>query len=139
MSTEQNKAIMEKYMQAINDHTVPDIMDEIIADDFMDRSAPPGMPNGREGFVAAHTILETAFPDVSFTTETAVAQDDKVLIVATGKGTHTGDFFGIPATNKVVTWWGVRMMRIADGKIKESWAVFDQVAILQQLGVIPSF
>jgi predicted ester cyclase len=53
-------------------------------------------------------------------------------------GTHTGDFFGIPATGKRVEFTGMYMVRIAGGQIVEHWGEEDGVSLLQQLGVIPS-
>jgi steroid delta-isomerase-like uncharacterized protein len=137
MSKEQNTAILNRYFDAINNHTVMNILD-LFADDFMDRSAPPGMPNGKEGLLMAHQILEAGFPDVRFTIDKVVVDGDKIGVVATGSGTNTGAFFGIPATGKKVSWWGVRILRIQNGKIVESWALFDQFGILQQMGIIPS-
>ncbi|MCK6581341.1 MAG: ester cyclase [Anaerolineae bacterium] len=133
---EQNKAILNRYMTAVNNHTVMDVLD-LFADNFTDSSAPPGMPSGKEGFLAAHQVLETAFPDVRFTIDKVIAEGDKIGVVATGSGTNAGPFFGIPATGKTVTWWGVRLLRIENGKIAEAWGVFDQMGILQQMGVIP--
>lgn len=137
MSLEQNKAILNRYFDAINNHTVMDVID-LFADDFVDSSAPPGIPNGKEGFLMAHQILESGFPDVRFTIDKVVADGDKIGVVATGSGTNTGPFFGIPATGKTVTWWGVRILRIQNGKIAEAWGLFDQMGILQQMGIIPS-
>ncbi len=137
MSLEQNKAILNRYMEAVNNHTVTDVID-LFADDFTDSSAPLGMPNGKEGFLMAHQILEAAFPDVRFTVDKVVADGDKIGVVATGSGTNTGSFFGIPATGKTVKWWGVRILRIQNGKIVEAWGLFDQMGILQQMGIIPS-
>jgi steroid delta-isomerase-like uncharacterized protein len=137
MSLEQNKAILNRYMDAVNNHTVMDVID-LFADDFTDSSAPPGMPNGKEGFLMAHQILETGFPDVSFTVDKVVADGDKIGVVATGSGTNTGPFFGMPVTGKKVTWWGVRILRVQDGKIAEAWGLFDLMGILQQMGIIPS-
>ncbi|RPJ38461.1 MAG: ester cyclase [Planctomycetaceae bacterium] len=137
MSAEENKAILNKYMDAVNRHDAMSAI-SLFSDDFMDRSAPPGMPNGKEGFLMAHQILETALPDVHFSTDKIVVDGDKIGWVATGTGTNTGPFFGIPATGKPVKWWGVRILRIQNGKIVEAWALFDMFGILQQMGIIPS-
>jgi predicted ester cyclase len=56
----------------------------------------------------------------------------------TMEGTHTGEWFGTPATGKHAKWSGVVITRFADGKIAEDWYNFDQISLLQQLGIIPT-
>ncbi|MGH3165864.1 MAG: ester cyclase, partial [Trebonia sp.] len=62
---------------------------------------------------------------------------DLVVHHWTMAGTHDGDFQGIPPTGKTLTWTGITIVRIADGKIVERWANVDVLAILRQLGVVP--
>lgn len=54
------------------------------------------------------------------------------------RGTHTGEFFGIPPTGKSVTFSGMHLMRIADGKIAEHWGNNDDLGLMRQLGVVPA-
>ena len=63
---------------------------------------------------------------------------DKVVSRVTYRGTHTGDLMGIPATGKPVTVSAIIIDKFSDGKIVESWRLFDQMAMMQQLGVIPA-
>jgi steroid delta-isomerase-like uncharacterized protein len=78
-----------------------------------------------------------AFPDVHFTLDDMVVEGDKVVKRYTMTGTHKGEFMGIPATNKKITLWGIEIDRIAGGKIVESWARYDTLGMMQQLGAIP--
>jgi predicted ester cyclase len=81
--------------------------------------------------------LDTAFPDLHFTIEDQIAEGDKVVNRVTARGTHLGDFRGIPPTGKQVTVAGITIDRIAGGKLVESWTSWDFLGILQQLGVVP--
>jgi len=53
-------------------------------------------------------------------------------------GTHTGDFFGFPATGKKISFTGIYIVQIANGKIIEHWGEEDSVGLLQQLGAMPT-
>ena len=76
------------------------------------------------------------FPDIFHTVDEVVADGDRVAVRFTLRGTHTGDFMGIPATNRGVEVGAVVMMRIEDGKVAELHAQFDQFGLMRQLGVI---
>jgi predicted ester cyclase len=66
-----------------------------------------------------------------------VAEGDLVVSHIRGRGTHEGELFGIPATNKEVETEGIAIQRIRDGKIVEYWAVVDVANVLQQVGALP--
>ena len=79
-----------------------------------------------------------AFPDFHHTVEDLVAEGDKVVPRLTLRGTHQGDFQGLPPTGKQVTFSGINVMRLEDGKIVEHWSIGDTLGMLQQLGAIPA-
>jgi steroid delta-isomerase-like uncharacterized protein len=78
----------------------------------------------------------TGFPDLNFTIEYQVAEEDQVVTRFTASGTHTGTFQGIPATNKKVTITAFGTHKIVNGKIEEEWAEFDALGMMQQIGVV---
>ena len=82
--------------------------------------------------------LHAAFPDLHYTVEDMVAEGDKVAVHYTGRGTHHGEFQGIPATGKPMTYTGILIWRFVDGKIAEHWAAPDLLGLMQQLGAIPT-
>jgi steroid delta-isomerase-like uncharacterized protein len=135
--SEENKALMRRELEEVWNKHNPDAVDEIYAPDFVNHSAPPGMPNDREGFKAFVGANLGAFPDVKVTIDTLVAEGDKVVSRWTGTGTHTGELMGIPATGKQVNMTGITIVRVADGKIAEFWMESDQMGMMQQLGVVP--
>jgi steroid delta-isomerase-like uncharacterized protein len=80
-----------------------------------------------------------AFPDLSCTVEDQVAEGDKVVSRWTLRGTHQGEFFGVPASGKRVEMSGIQVDRFAEesGKIVEEWAEFDLLGAMRQMGAIP--
>jgi C-1 hydroxylase len=86
---------------------------------------------------AAMASVRAAFPDLRITVETLVAEGDKVAALLTLSGTHSGEFLGIPPTDKAVSVALQSVVRIRDGKVTEHWGVADGLAMLDQLGLIP--
>lgn len=136
MSTEDNKAIVRRY-RAIHSTGNLDELDQIVAKDLISHNVIPGLPAGLEGGKMAHRGAMAAFPDTVTTTQDLIAEGDKVVERWISSATHLGDFMGMPATHKKYTNTGISIYRIAGGKIVEHWADFDQLGILQQLGLVP--
>ncbi len=139
MSAEENKRISIRLAEEAFSQGNLDVVDEIVADNYVnhDPAAPPDLPPGREGVKALASFYRSAFPDAQLTIEDAIAEGDTVVTRWTGRGTHQGDFAGIPATGKQVTITGITIDRIEGGKIVESWNEYNQLGLLQQLGAIP--
>jgi steroid delta-isomerase-like uncharacterized protein len=78
-----------------------------------------------------------AFPDSRVTIDDMIAEGDQVVTKKTFRGTHEGEFAGIPPTGKTVELQFVDIMRVHNGKIVEHWNCIDQLSFMQQLGVIP--
>ena len=135
--SEENKALMRRELEEVWNKHNPDAVDEFYAPDLVNHSAPPGMPNDREGFKAFVGMNLGAFPDVKVTIDILVAEGDKVISRWTGTGTHTGELMGIPATGKRIEMTGITIVSVADGKIAEFWMESDQMGLMQQLGVVP--
>jgi steroid delta-isomerase-like uncharacterized protein len=113
--------------------------DEIFADRYVNHSIPvPGIPGTKAGFRELVLATRQAFPDVKVKVEDVVAEGDLVVFRDTVTATSRGAFFGVPPNGKPVDWTEIHFLRIADGKIVEHWANFDQAKILRQLGVLPS-
>lgn len=136
-STDTNKALVRRYIDEVNRMNL-DALDELVAADYVDHNGLPGMPPGREGLKLAYGLFSAAFPDVYFTLEDLVAEGDRVAARGTVRGTHRGDFFGLPATGKQATWTGIHIFRLADGQAVEGWLELDQLSLMQQLGAIPA-
>ena len=77
------------------------------------------------------------FPDVQATVQDLLADEDRVIERITVRAKHTGEFHGIPATGRAVTWTGIHIYRFEDGKIAELWSEIDFLGLFVQLGVVP--
>jgi predicted ester cyclase len=140
-AAQQSEAIRElgrKYIEAINEDDF-ELLAQILDENFVDQAAVgTNMPQGLEGAKAAHLMLREGFPDVRFEIDELLVEGNKLVMRATGYGTNTGSFFGMPPTGKEVSWVGLRILRVENGKFVEGVAEFDQVGILQQMGIVPS-
>ena len=136
MSAEQNKAIVSRWVAGGWNTGDLSLVDEFYADYTLHS---PGLPDvqGTEAFKAFVTMYRTAFPDIHFTIEDMVAEDDKVAWRATTRGTHGGELMGIPPTGKSVVVSSSIVSRFDAGKWAEDWVLIDTIGMLQQLGVIP--
>ena len=136
--SEQNKAIERRLTEEVWNKGNLAVVDELVAPNFVDHNAPPGLPPGAEGQKAFIKMYREAFPDAHVTIHDLLADGDKVISRWTGSDTHHGTLFGIPATGKKVSIEGITIDRFSGNKIVESWNIFDQLGMMQQLGVIPS-
>lgn len=136
MSLEANKAVDRRYAEEVLDQGKLDVIDEICAADYTGHV--PGMPPmDREGDKQLIGMLRAAFPDLRCTMDDQIAEGDRVVHRLTCRGTHRGDFMGIPPSEHRVAVSGININRIAAGKIAESWGVIDMLGLLRQIGAIP--
>ena len=135
MSAEENKKIVRRYQEIYNSNNL-DALDEVVSEDLLTPKMMPGIPAGIEGARAAHRIMLAGFPDYQTIIDDLFAEGDKVAARISMSGTNTGSFMGIPPTGRHVSFSGIYIARIADGKIVEHWGEEDGVSLLQQLGVL---
>ena len=135
MSIEENKKIVQRYQEIYNGNDL-DALGDVVSEDLLTPKIMPGIPTGIEGAKAAHRIMLAGFPDYQTVIEDLFAEGDKVAARIIMSGTNTGSFMGIPATGKRVSFTGIYIARIADGKIVEHWGEEDSVSLLQQLGAL---
>jgi steroid delta-isomerase-like uncharacterized protein len=135
MSVEENKNIVRRYQEIYNSNNL-DALVEVVSEDLLTPRIMPGIPQGIEGAKAAHQIMLAGFPDYQTVIDDLIAEGDKVAARITMSGTHTGSFMGIPPTGKFISFTGMYIARIADGKIIEHWGEEDSVSLLQQLGAM---
>jgi predicted ester cyclase len=132
-----NKAIIARYVQATNVGDL-DVLDELVYDDYVEHTPVPGQGPGLAGLKDSYRMFNGPFPDVQFVFDDVIAEGDLVVGRGVISGTHEGEFFGIPATNKKVRWTGTRLFRLRDLKVVEGWAQIDMLGLMQQMGVVPT-
>ena len=141
MSTEENKALVRRLIEEDKKRNLDGIL-VLYAPDYVIHGAQVyGLPSaytpGLEGLKQICTAFWTALPDEHMVVEDMIAEGDKVVSRFTWRATHQGEFMGVPATGKVVTYTGIYISRLAGGKIVEDWRQADDLGWLQQLGAIP--
>ena len=135
-SVEANKAAARRFLETA-EHGNFDVLDSIVSPDYVlhDPSAPDEV-RGPEGAKQMVESYRTAF-GLRVTIEDQFADGDFVTTRYTMRGTHHGEFMGIPATGQEGSSAGICISRFRDGKIVEEWEVFDALSVLQQLGAVP--
>jgi predicted ester cyclase len=88
-----------------------------------------------DGFKQMVAGLLGAFPDLRITIEDQIVAGDKVTTRWTAEGTHRGALGPVPATERRIRIDGMILDRLAAGQIVERWEQWDQMAMLQQLGL----
>lgn len=137
MSATENKTLARRFYEELSKGNLA-IVDEVAAANMIDHNPPaPGLAPGREGAKQVFNMFRAAFPDLHFTVEDQVAEGDKVVSRLTVRGTHRGQFQGIPPTGKTVTVGLIDIFRIAGGKGVERWGQMDSMGLMQQLGAVP--
>jgi steroid delta-isomerase-like uncharacterized protein len=134
---EENKTIARRFVDEVINKQNLAAADELVAEDFVELDPLPGQAQGREGLKQILAMLFAAFPDLHWTTEEEAAEGDKHWSRFTWRGTHRGDFMGIPATGNQVVVNGVVIDRIVEGKMVDSRILMNDLSLMQQLGVIP--
>jgi steroid delta-isomerase-like uncharacterized protein len=135
MTTEADKALVTRFVDEFWCKGNLAAADELMAPDAVIHQPAVG---GVAGLKAFNTAIRAAFPDWYSTAEELIAEGDRVAERWTGRGTHRGEFQGIPPTGKQVAVPGVVFYRIRDGRIIEFRGSFDMLSMLQQLGVAPA-
>ena len=136
--SEENKAIVRRFMEEVINKNTVSAVDEFMAADLVDHNPPPpGSEPGAEGVKQGLKMFFAAFPDLHTHIEDMIAEGDKVAVRMSFHETHQGELMGIPATGKQVTVQEMHIVRIAGGKMVEHWSVEDTLGMMQQLGVIP--
>ncbi len=137
MGAEENKALVRRLQEAWDKGNL-DVLDELLAPNFVDHNPMPGLPADRAGQKQRMTLFRAAFPDLKTTVEDLVAEGDKVVLRGTARGTHKGEFQGMAPTGKQVAVQGIFIGRVVGGKLVETWEQFDAMGLMQQLGAMPS-
>jgi steroid delta-isomerase-like uncharacterized protein len=133
---EENAAIASHWTEALDRHAV-DELDEFVAEDMVHHNGIYLDTYGRADVKANLEALIASFPDIRFSVDVVVADDDSAVVRWTGRGTNDGDFQGNPPTGIAVTFTGINSYHIVCGQMVEGWSDVDSLQLLQQLGLVP--
>jgi steroid delta-isomerase-like uncharacterized protein len=130
--SEENKALARRSWESVD---APDTLGEVYTSDVV-WHMPDQEVRSIEEAKQFIDMFKTAFPDIQATVEDVVAEGDKVVTRVMIRGTHQGEVeeFG-PPTGRRVEIEGITIHRIEDGKIAEEWNSYDNLSMMQQLGL----
>jgi steroid delta-isomerase-like uncharacterized protein len=136
MTAQDNRAISRRFFEEFWNAGNPDALAELMAEDIIFRDRDVGEHRGHAATRDFIDMYRAAFPDLRFTIEEQIAEDDKVATRWTARGTHRGELMGIPPTGRSATVSGITIDRISQGRIRESIGSWDAMGLMQQLGVL---
>ena len=135
MTLEQNKEIAKRFIQEVFVESDEAAVDELAAPDFTPHSWGE-MPPGVDGLKAAQRRVSAGLSDARMTIEDVIAEGDKVAVRLISHGRHTGEFMGMPPSDKSYDISEIHIFRIVDGKVAEHWRDADMLGLMQQLGAM---
>ena len=137
MSVEQNVELLRRWFQEVWNEGRTDVIYEVLSPDGIargQRSAESEIRGPKEFEKFVHEI-RGAFPDIKLSVEDIFGAGDQVVVRWSAVMTHTGDALGMPASGRTVRSRGISIARFLDGKIVEGWDNWDQLGMLEQIGV----
>jgi steroid delta-isomerase-like uncharacterized protein len=130
-STQNKQLIRALYEDHINTGRLEPLADLVSAD-----YVSPTGDHGPASFIANIAELRAAFPDIRFTIDQLIAEDDRVVVQWSWQATHAGTFRGVAPTGKHITNSGIAIYQLADRKIVRNWVETDRLGALQQMGAL---
>ena len=137
-TTDTNKLTMNRFVEFINTAS-KQLARELISPDAI--FYVPGQPEpmrGPDGYLAVIGMMRGSFPDIQWSLEDIVAEDDKVAARFIMRGTHQGTFFGVPPTGKPIKVQALNFYRFSNGQIVEEYGQPDMLGLIQQIGAVPA-
>jgi predicted ester cyclase len=138
MATEEDKAIVRRFLEESFGGGKPALVDELLDPNFVryDPYIEAGAVRGAQTVKENIVWFRNAFPDLTCTIEDQVAEGEKVVSRWTVRGTHQGEFFGVAGTGNRVQFTGIQIDRLDESKIVEEWAEFDLLGAMRQMGAV---
>ena len=134
---ETNRAVVLNFVDEFKNRANHNIVDELFTADFVHHFKDPRLPPGRDAMKFLGQSVVGGFPDVQVTVDDLFADGDFVIERTTARATHTGEFFGVPASNAPVVWTEIHIYRLRDGKVAELWSEVDFISLMTQIGAMP--
>lgn len=129
--SEANKAMYRRFIDECLNGGNQAAVANYLTPDFIDHRAPG--QDGIEGTQKVIAQVHAGFPDIHFHPEDIIAEGDRVVVRFSIRGTHRGEFMGIAATGRQVTWSGINIARMENGKFVELWGESNGLGLMRQL------
>jgi steroid delta-isomerase-like uncharacterized protein len=134
--SEENKAVVRRWVEAFNEGDI-DAVNELLTDSYVRHDPNSPEVRGLEEEKQLIAMYRSAFPDLHFTLEDMLAEDDRVATRLHISATHKGELLGIPPTENRLSFTAMEIYRLREGKIDEQWVNVDTLGMMQQIGAIP--
>jgi steroid delta-isomerase-like uncharacterized protein len=133
----ENEALARRFFEELCNQRNGAVAEEIVSADYVSHGpqAPPA--EGPDGVRARIAVYQDALEGYWDVQEVLSGGEDRVVVRWIGRGTHTGELMGIPATGATIACDATTIFRITGGKIAEEWTVWDALGLLQQVGAVP--
>lgn len=134
---ELNKKVCHRFFQELHNNQNLEIIDALVDPNVISHDPFPGQAPGADGLKNTMRMFREAFPDLHIEISDMMAEDDRVMTRLRVSGTHRGVFLEAAPTYNAVTYDEIIVMRLANGKIVEHWAVADALSLMQGIGAVP--
>jgi predicted ester cyclase len=132
---EQLKAIERRIVEEIHNEGNHALMDELYSANYIYHGPGEVEIKGIESYKKHNTMMRTVFPDYHLAIKEILIEGDTLMHHFTFQGTFKGQYRGISPTGKKITFSGAILNHFEEGKLVETWEVYDRLSILQQMGV----
>lgn len=134
-----NKAVVQRlYKEVWNQRKIDTIQEILSPSHALHDANSSGSSVGPDAYKRQYFSFISAFPDLRFTIEDIIGEDDKIVVCWSVSGTHKGEFMGVAATNKKISVDGITINHVANGKIMDSYISWDALGLLRQIGAVPA-
>jgi len=133
MTTEQNKQVVIRFNKEFFESGNTEITKELLADGFVNHTAPPNAPTGASVMIQFITGFHKGFSNITVQIYEVLGEGDKVSLRKVITGTHTGEFMGKAPTGKIVEMNVIEIDILKDGKITDHWSRNDFMQVVQGL------
>lgn len=135
--SEEKKALVRRLVEEGQSRGDVEVVDELLAEDFADHSAFPGVAPDREGAKQLFGALHAAFENFHAVIHRQVAEGGKVATHKTFYGVHRGEFMGVPPTGRRVAFDVIDILYVRNGRITDHWTQVDMLGLMRQFGIVP--
>ena len=129
--------IIRKFLEEVLSNGNIEATGKYFHEDVVEEVPLPNQGPGLDGLKEVLRGLRNAFPDMQWTVEEQIEEGEKVVTRFVWTGTHKGEIFGVPATGRPVTVWGVVIDKFVGEKVKKTRIIMDSLGLMAQLGVFP--
>ena len=132
------KEMAQRWYGEVMSEGKTEVIDELCSPDWLDHDPLPGTTPDFAGLKDFVTQIRAAFPDLQVTADERIGEGDRLAVRSTMRGTHEGDFMGIPGSGKKVEVSNYDFVRFENDQAAEHWGVLDSAALMEQLGMAPA-